>query len=54
VRARRELESLRDDLAVLGLAVADVDRAPPQAPAELREALDWLLEAAEPLTTRAE
>ena len=50
--AKSELDQLRDALYVLEAAVEDVERdlaATPDDPAELRRALDWLLEAARPL-----
>ncbi len=45
---RTELESIRDRLYVLACAVEDVERdvAAETPPAELREAFEWLLEAA--------
>jgi hypothetical protein len=48
VVARAELEALRDRLYVLGCAVEDVERDVGDAsePAEVREALNWLLDAA--------
>jgi hypothetical protein len=52
VIARNELEELRDALYVLEAAVEDVDRdlaAAADDPAELKRALDWLLDAARPL-----
>lgn len=54
--ARSELNALRDDLYVLACAVDDV-RADLSAPgkrsgSDLRMALDWLLDAAEPLRDR--
>jgi hypothetical protein len=56
VVARGALDSLRDDLYVLACAVEDVrrDLAAPgkRSERELREALDWLLEAAGPLRDR--
>jgi hypothetical protein len=56
VVARGALDSLRDDLYVLACAVEDVrrDLAAPgkRTDRELREALDWLLEAAAPLRDR--
>jgi hypothetical protein len=47
VIARTELESLRDRLYVLACAVDDVERdvSTTDDAAEVREALDWLLEA---------
>jgi len=50
--ARSELDELRDALYVLEAAVEDVDRDLAEAgddPAELRRALEWLLQAARPL-----
>jgi len=50
--AKSELDELRDALYVLEAAVEDVDRDLAQAPddaAEVRRALDWLLQAARPL-----
>ena len=53
---RRRLDRLQDDLYVLACAVEDVERdlAASGRPtnAELREALDWLLDAARPLRDR--
>ena len=53
---RHQLDRLQDDLYVLACAVEDVDRdlAANGRPtnAELREALDWLLDAARPLRAR--
>jgi uncharacterized protein YhaN len=52
VMARAELDQLRDALYVLEAAVEDVERDLADAaddPAEVRRALDWLLEAARPL-----
>jgi hypothetical protein len=48
VVTRSELESLRDRLYVLACAVDDVERDVDDTtkPAELREAMAWLLEAA--------
>ena len=55
VVTRAELDELHDLLYVLEAAVEDVDRdlagAKPSA-TETREALDWLLDAARPLTHR--
>ena len=54
---RAELDGLRDDLYVLACAVDDVERdlastkGKPTV-ADLREHLDWLLEAARPLRDR--
>ena len=55
--ARAEIDALRDDMYVLACAVDDVERdlgASSRKPtvAELREHLDWLLEAARPLRDR--
>lgn len=49
--ARAALEALRDRLYVLEAAVEDVDRdlALADGPADVRRALDWLLDAARPL-----
>jgi hypothetical protein len=57
VVARTELDALHDDLYVLACAVDDADRdlaaAGGRATArELREILDWLLDAARPLRDR--
>lgn len=57
VVATEELDALRDDMFVLACAVDDAERdlaaAGRQATAaELREVLDWLLEAARPLRDR--
>jgi hypothetical protein len=48
VMTRTELESIRDRLYVLACAVEDVERdvGAETPPAELREAFDWLLDAA--------
>ena len=54
VMAKSELEQLRDALYVLEAAVEDVDRdleAGGDDPAEVRRALNWLLDAARPLLT---
>jgi hypothetical protein len=53
--ARAELDSLHDDLFVLSCAVADTQRdlaGPRMSATELRDALRWLLDAAEPLAKR--
>jgi len=50
--ARSELEQLRDAMYVLEAAVEDVDRDLAEAaddPAEVKRALDWILQAARPL-----
>ncbi|MFN8036202.1 MAG: hypothetical protein U0V73_09740 [Acidimicrobiia bacterium] len=49
--ARTQLDELRDRLYVLECAIEDVDRdlAVSAKPHEVREALDWLLDAARPL-----
>lgn len=56
VVVREELDGLHDDLYVLACAVDDVDRdlAAMRRPtvAELREQLEWLLDAARPLRNR--
>jgi hypothetical protein len=51
VIARAQLDELYDQLYVLEAAIDDVDRdlAASDAAADVREALDWLLEAARPL-----
>jgi hypothetical protein len=51
VLARAELDALRDRIYVLECAVGDVERdlAAGLDPAEVREALSWLLDAARPL-----
>ena len=52
IMARSELDQLRDALYVLEAAVEDVDRdleAGADDPAEVRQALNWLLDAARPL-----
>ncbi len=54
VVARAELDQLHDDLYVLACAVDDTERDLSDAgadatPAELREMLNWLLDAAKPL-----
>lgn len=57
VIARAELDALHDDLYVLACAVEDTERdlaalgARPTA-GDVREILDWLLEAAQPLHDR--
>jgi hypothetical protein len=52
VVTREALDDLRDRLYVLEAAIEDVDRDLTRASGEkeVREALDWLLEAARPLT----
>ena len=53
--ARNELDSLHDDLFVLSCAVADTKRdlaASRLTAAELKDTVQWLLEAAEPLAAR--
>ena len=56
VVARGALDSLRDDLYILACAVDDVRRdlaaTGKRTERELREALDWLLDAAAPLRDR--
>jgi hypothetical protein len=57
VVAKATLDELHDELYVLGCAVDDVERdldAAGESPttADLRQALDWLLEAARPLRDR--
>jgi len=54
VVTRAELDELHDLLYVLEAAVEDVERdvAGDAGAAELREALDWLLDAARPLVHR--
>jgi len=54
VVARAELDRLHDELYVLACAVEDVERdlAADATPRAVREALDWLLEAARPLRDR--
>ena len=55
VMARAELDGLHDDLFVLSCAVSDTQRdlaAGRLTVAELRDALRWLLDAAEPLAAR--
>ena len=57
VIARAELDALHDELYVLACAVedvrADLDRGKERVTAaELRELLQWLLSAAEPLRNR--
>jgi hypothetical protein len=49
--ARTELDELHDRLYVLECAIEDVERdlTPAATRAELREAVDWLLEAARPI-----
>lgn len=57
VVARAELDALHDDLYVLACAVDDVERdlRDVRRPGvrELRDALDWLLDAARPLRDRS-
>ena len=55
--ARNELDSLHDDLYVLACAVDDTERdldgvGSGASAKELREMLDWLLDAARPLRER--
>ncbi|MEN9803603.1 MAG: hypothetical protein RIS41_450 [Actinomycetota bacterium] len=53
--ARGELDALYDELYVLSCAVADTERELTDKRAtatSLREAMAWLLEAAQPLTAR--
>ena len=56
VVARGALDSLRDDLYILACAVDDVRRdlsaSGKRTERELREALDWILDAAAPLRDR--
>lgn len=54
VIARDELARLQDQLWILECAVQDVERDLTEARtvADYREAIDWLLEAARPLTRR--
>lgn len=55
VVARAELDALYDDLFVLSCAVSDTEReltAGASSARALREALDWLLDAARPLRDR--
>ena len=57
VIARASLDELHDQLYVLACAVDDVERdlaaaGPSPTADELRQALDWLLEAARPLRER--
>ena len=54
VVTRAELDELHDLLYVLEAAVEDVERDLRAEPTtkEVREALDWLLEAARPLSER--
>ena len=50
--ARKELDSLHDDLYVLSCAVDDTQRDlddNPDDPQELRRMLKWLLDSAKPL-----
>jgi len=56
VVARSELDRLYDDLFVLTCAITDVERdleSGRHTVASLREAVEWLLEAARPLRDRA-
>ena len=54
--ARSELDALHDELYVLACAVEDVERdlaaTPTPRSADLRHAVNWLLEAARPLRDR--
>ena len=57
VVARSSLDELHDELYVLACAVDDVERdllaaGGSPTPADLRQSLDWLLEAARPLRDR--
>ena len=55
VIAKAALDELHDDLYVLACAVDDVERdlaADSPKPADVRRALDWLLDAARPLRDR--
>ena len=55
IEARAELDRLYDDLYVLACAVDDTERELRVGKAtakSLREALDWLMEAAQPLRNR--
>jgi hypothetical protein len=54
VVARTELDRLHDELYVLACAVEDVERdlSADSSARALREAVDWLLEAARPLRDR--
>lgn len=56
VVARSTLDELHDQLYVLACAVDDAERdlesGPTPKPADLRQILDWLLEAAKPLRDR--
>jgi hypothetical protein len=51
VVAKSALDELHDDLYVLACAVEDVERDIADG-ADVRRALDWLLEAAKPLRNR--
>lgn len=55
VMARAQIDELRDHLWVLEQAVVDVERdlARARTNRELREAIDWLLHAARPLSALA-
>jgi hypothetical protein len=55
--AKSELDALHDELYVLACAVNDAERdlqaaGAKASPRELREIVDWLLEAARPLRDR--
>jgi hypothetical protein len=54
VITRAALDELHDDLYMLACAVDDVERdlADSPRPADVRRALDWLLDAARPLRNR--
>ena len=53
---RQALDELRDKLYVLEAAIADVERDLAEAESEqdVREALDWILTAARPLSSTAD
>ena len=54
VMTRAELDSLRDQLYMLEAAVEDVERDLAASPTkqDLRDAVEWIIEAARPLFTR--
>jgi hypothetical protein len=55
ILARATVDKLRDDIYVLQCAVEDVDRdlVASETPAEVRTALQWILDAARPLVRSA-
>jgi len=53
VLTRRAMDELRDRVYVLECAIEDVERdlGPASSKAELRDAVDWLLDAARPVVS---